>query len=326
MWFRYNAKKRRFSSLNEKEILALAISSEEDDQRIYLSYAELLKPLYPETAKMFEAMAEDEREHYEQLVELYHSRFGNTIPLIRRSNVKGFYELEADWLNPIVDPDRIRLQATRLEEQAARFYRAAAQRTEDLATRELLSRLAFDEQQHKTSAKTYEETFVSSDIKDQEEEVKRKHTILTLIQPGLAGLIDGSISTLAPIFAAAFATYNTHQTFLIGLSASIGAGISMGLTEAVHDDGKLSGRGSPLKRGLANGLMTTIGGLGHTLPYLIPNFTIATFIACTIVLLELFAIAYIQNKFMEISFKTAMIQIVLGGLIVFAVGIFIGSA
>ncbi len=147
-----------------------------------------------------------------------------------------------------------------------------------------------------------------------------------MCSPGLAGLMDGSVSTLAPVFAAAFATQDPWQTLLVGLAASIGAGISMGFTEALSDDGALTGRGSPMLRGFACGVMTMVGGLGHTLPYLIPHFVTATAIAIVVVIIELIAIAWIRWRYMQSPFFIAALQIILGGALVFAAGILIGSA
>jgi len=149
--------------------------------------------------------------------------------------------------------------------------------------------------------------------------------VLTYVQPGVAGLMDGSVSTLAPIFATAFATQDTWTTFLVGLAASVGAGISMGFTEAASDDGQISGRGSPIKRGLATGIMTTVGGLGHALPYLIPDFWTATITAMVVVVIELWAIAWIQNRYMDTPFWRATLQVVVGGALVFAAGALIGA-
>jgi VIT1/CCC1 family predicted Fe2+/Mn2+ transporter len=142
----------------------------------------------------------------------------------------------------------------------------------------------------------------------------------------LTGLIDGSVSTLAPIFAAAFATHNTWQTFLVGLAASLGAGISMAFAEALSDDGQISGRGSPWVRGGVTGSMTAVGGLGHTLPYLISDFWTATSIAIAVVFVELWIIAGIRARFMDTRFFRAALEVVVGGLIVFGVGVLIGSA
>lgn len=322
----FSPERRAFSSLSDQEILALAISSEEDDERIYLAYADGLQKTFPDSAKIFEQMAEEEKRHRGRLIELYRKRFGDKIPLIRREHVKGFYERKPDWLIRPLGIDKVRNMAAQMEAQSARFYREAAQKTTDAETRKLLGDLAHEEDVHERQAETLEKKYTPQNVQEKEREEERKQTLLTWIQPGLAGLMDGSVSTLAPIFAAAFATGSTHQTFLVGLSASLGAGISMGFTEAVHDDGKISGRGSPIKRGIANGTMTTIGGLGHTLPYLISDFKIATTIAFIIVFIELWTIAWIQNKFMEIPFWRASLQVVLGGALVFATGIIIGNA
>ncbi|WP_439271411.1 iron exporter MbfA [Pseudochrobactrum sp. HB0163] len=322
----FSSSRRSFDSLSEQEILALAISSEEDDARIYLSYADGLREQYPQSAKIFEAMAQEEHNHRDRLIALHRQRFGETIPLIRREHVRGYYERKPDWLVRPLGIDKVRATAAQMEEQAALFYQQAAMRVSDAATRKLLGDLALEEKHHEARAQHLEQKLTPEDVQDQERASERKQLILTYIQPGLAGLMDGSVSTLAPIFAAAFATQDTWQTFLVGLSASVGAGISMGFTEAAHDDGHLSGRGSPVKRGLASGIMTTIGGLGHALPYLIPEFWTATSIAIFIVFVELWAIAYIQNRFMETPFMRAAFQVVLGGALVLAAGILIGNA
>lgn len=322
----FSSNRRSFDSLSEQEILALAISSEEDDARIYLGYADGLRQDFPQSARIFEAMAEEEHDHRSRLITLYQSRFGETIPLIRREHVRGYYERKPDWLVRPLGIDKVRATAAQMEEQAARFYQEAAKRVTDAATRKLLGDLAVEEKHHEQRAQHLEAQLTPEDVQDQERAGERKQMILTYIQPGLAGLMDGSVSTLAPIFAAAFATQDTWQTFLVGLSASVGAGISMGFTEAAHDDGHLSGRGSPVKRGLACGIMTTLGGLGHALPYLIPEFWTATGIAIFIVFVELWAIAYIQNRFMETPFMRAAFQVVLGGGLVLAAGILIGNA
>lgn len=318
--------RRAFDSLSEQEILALAISSEEDDGRIYRAYADGLRDEFPQSAKVFDAMAEEEDGHRAALIELHRARFGERIPLIRREHVRGYYERKPDWLVRPLGIDKVRDQAEDMERQAYRFYVEAMKRTSDASTRKLLGDLAAAEQSHETLAHRLGDKHVPEDVKDEERTSERRQFILTYVQPGLAGLMDGSVSTLAPIFAAAFATQDTWQTFLIGLSASVGAGISMGFTEAAHDDGKLSGRGSPLKRGLASGIMTTVGGLGHALPYLIPHFWTATTVAGVVVFFELWAIAYIQNRFMETPFLRATFQVVLGGALVLAAGVLIGNA
>jgi rubrerythrin len=318
--------RRDFSSLGEQEILALAISSEEDDGRIYSAYADGLRENFPQSAKVFDEMAEEEAHHRDVLIDMHRRRFGEKIPLIRREHVRGYYERRPDWLVRPLGIERVRAKAEEMEEQAYRFYLEAAKRTEDASTRKLLGELAAAEKSHVSMAHRLGMKHVPEGVAVEERQAERRQFILTYVQPGLAGLMDGSISTLAPIFAAAFATQNTWATFLVGLSASVGAGISMGFTEAAHDDGKLSGRGSPLKRGLANGIMTMLGGLGHTLPYLISNFWTATTVAAIVVFFELWAIAFIQNRYMETPFLRATFQVVLGGALVFAAGILIGNA
>lgn len=318
--------RRSFDSLSEQEILALAISSEEDDARIYRAYADGLRDAFPQSAKVFEGMADEEDSHRAALIELHRKRFGERIPLLRREHVRGYYERKPDWLVRPLGIDRVRTQAEEMERQAERFYVEAAKRAEDAATRKLLGDLAKAESNHESLARRLGQKHVSDDVREEEATNERRQFILTYVQPGLAGLMDGSVSTLAPIFAAAFATQDTWQTFLVGLSASVGAGISMGFTEAAHDDGKLSGRGSPIKRGLASGVMTAIGGLGHALPYLIPHFWTATTVAAVIVFVELWAIAFIQNRYMETPFLRATFQVVLGGALVLGAGVLIGNA
>ncbi len=318
--------RRPFDSLSEQEILALAISSEEDDGRIYRAYADGLRDDFPASAAVFDGMADEEDRHRAALIEQHRKRFGERIPLIRREHVKGYYERKPDWLVRPLGVDTVRGQAEAMEDQAHRFYLEAAKRTSDASTRKLLGDLAAAEQSHESLARRLGLEHVPEDVKAEENAAERRQFILTYVQPGLAGLMDGSVSTLAPIFAAAFATGDTWQTFLVGLSASVGAGISMGFTEAAHDDGKLSGRGSPVKRGLASGIMTAIGGLGHALPYLIPHFWTATAIAIAVVFVELWAIAFIQNRYMETPFFRAVLQVVLGGSLVLAAGVLIGNA
>lgn len=320
----FGPSKRSFSSLSEQEILALAISSEEDDGRIYLSYADALREQFPQSAKVFEDMAAEESTHRQMLIDMHRARFGDRIPLIRRDHVRDFPERKADWLVASMPIEKARLEAEMMERGAHSFYTAAAQRTTDAATRKLLGDLALAEQGHESLARKLGEIHTPDDVKEEEADASRRQFVLTWVQPGLAGLMDGSVSTLAPIFAAAFATQDTWQTFLVGLSASVGAGISMGFTEAAHDDGKLSGRGAPWKRGLASGVMTALGGLGHALPYLIPHFMTATITAVCIVFVELWAIAFIQNKYMDTPFLRAAFQVVLGGGLVLAAGILIG--
>jgi rubrerythrin len=317
--------RRRFSDLSEQEILALAISSEEDDARIYRSYAEKLRADFPASAAIFDGMAEEEDNHRQRLIDLHKKRFGNVIPLIRREHVSGYYARRPVWLVENLGLDRIREEAEAMERDAERFYRQAAARTSDADTRKLLGDLAAAEAGHTDKADALTEEHLDEDTRGQEERAAHRQFVLTWVQPGLAGLMDGSVSTLAPIFATAFATQDPWTTFLVGLAASIGAGISMGFTEAASDDGQISGRGSPFKRGIASGVMTTVGGLGHALPYLIPHFWTATTIALIVVFVELWAIAWIQNKYMETPFFRATFQVVLGGALVLAAGILIGS-
>lgn len=322
---RFLTQRHRFSDLSEQEVLALAISSEEDDAQIYRSYAERLRAQYPDTAKIFDGMAAEEDTHRKALIALHRKRFGEVIPLIRREHVAGYYARRPVWLIENLPIERIRAEAGAMERDAERFYLSAAARTSDAETRKLLGDLAAAEAGHQHSAERLEQRHLDSDSRDGEAETAKRQFILTWVQPGLAGLMDGSVSTLAPIFATAFATQDTWTTFLVGLAASIGAGISMGFTEAASDDGQLSGRGSPLKRGIAAGVMTTVGGLGHALPYLIPDFWTATIVAFAVVFVELWAIVWIQNKYMDTPFFRATFQVVLGGALVFAAGVLIGS-
>ena len=318
--------KRRFDELSEREVLALAISSEEEDGAIYSAYAEKLRPDFAASAAVFEAMAAEEDGHRRMLIDLYRARFGDFIVPIRREHVADFIVRPPVWLIENLGIDRIRQEAADMEREAQQFYLRAAGRATDAATRKLLGDLAAAETSHERTAEHLADQYLGGPARDEENRTARRQFILTWVQPGLAGLMDGSVSTLAPIFATAFATHDTRTTLLVGLSAAIGAGISMGFTEAVHDDGKLSGRGSPLKRGLASGVMTAVGGLGHALPYLIPSFWTATTIALIIVFLELWAIVWIQNRYMETPFLRATLQIVLGGSLVLAAGILIGGS
>lgn len=317
---------RAFADLDEREVLALAISLEEEHGRIYAEYAHGLAQTFPASAKVFTGMAEEESVHRGWLLKLYQEKFGDHIPLIRRQDVKGFVRHEPVWMVKPLGLDKVRTQASQIEEEAHRFYTLAATKATDVNVRKLLGDLAAAEGKHVTLARQLSETHLTPDVIEQEAKEDRRTFVLQYVQPGLAGLMDGSVSTLAPIFAAAFATHNTWDTFLVGMAASVGAGISMGMTEAMSDDGLISGRGSPWKRGVVTGLMTTLGGLGHTLPYLIPNFNLATTVAIVIVLIELWIIAWIRSRYMDTPFLRAVFEIVVGGLIVFGVGIAIGSA
>lgn len=317
--------RKRFVDLSEQEVLALAISSEEDDARIYLQYGESLQAEFPASAAVFVGMAQEEDEHRRRLIDLHKKRFGDVIPLIRREHVSGYYARKPVWLIENLGLERIREEAEAMERDAERFYRMAAARTTDADTRKLLGDLAAAEAGHTVKAGQLEQQHLDGETRATEDREAHRKFVLTWVQPGLAGLMDGSVSTLAPIFAVAFATHDTATTFLVGLAASIGAGISMGFTEAASDDGVLSGRGSPYKRGVSSGVMTTLGGLGHALPYLIADFWTATTIALIVVFIELWAIVWIQNKYMDTPFLRATFQVVLGGALVFAAGALIGN-
>lgn len=317
--------RRRFSDLSEQEILALAISSEEDDARIYRTYAERLRKDFAVSAAVFDEMAAEEDNHRQRLIEEHRRRFGEHIPLIRREHVSGFYSRRPVWLVETLGLEKMREEAAHMEKTAEAFYLRAATSTTDAGTRKLLGDLAAAESGHAEFADHLDDAMLTDDVRDKEARAAHKQFVLTWVQPGLAGLMDGSVSTLAPIFAVAFATQDTWTTFLVGLAASVGAGISMGFTEAASDDGQLSGRGSPVKRGFASGIMTTVGGLGHALPYLIADFWTATVVAIIVVFIELWAIAWIQNKFMDTPFWRAAFQVVFGGGLVLAAGVLIGG-
>lgn len=317
---------KNFSDLTERELLALAISLEEEDARIYEEFAAGLRESYPDTAAMFDAMADEENDHRHRLLDLYRSRFGERIPLIRRQDVRGFVQRQPVWLARPLGLEKVREQAELMEAETKRFYARAARRSQDASMRQLLGDLAAEERRHEAKAEALEERHISPDVRRSEHEAERRLFLLQFVQPGLAGLMDGSVSTLAPLFAAAFATHNTWETFLVGVAAAVGAGISMGFAEALSDDGSLTGRGSPVLRGTVSGMMTALGGLGHTLPYLIPTFWTATAVAIIVVLVELAAIAWIRHRYMETPIFSAATQVVIGGLLVFATGILIGSA
>jgi erythrin-vacuolar iron transport family protein len=317
---------KRFADLTEQEVLALAITNEEEDSRIYREFANGLRDQYPSSAKMFEAMADEEVHHRTRLFDLYREKFGDYLPLIRRQDVKGFVTHRPIWLVKPLGLDEVRKYAANMEFETARFYRRAAETSRDASVRQLLTTLAEAEDHHEALAARLSEKILSPDARAEEDETARRMFVLQYVQPGLAGLMDGSVSTLAPLFAAAFATHNTWETFLVGLAASLGAGISMGFAEALSDDGSLTGRGAPLIRGWVCGAMTTFGGIGHTLPYLIPNFVIATVVAVAVVTIELAAISYIRYRYMDTPFLQAAFQVIVGGVLVFLAGILIGSA
>jgi erythrin-vacuolar iron transport family protein len=317
---------KRFADLTEQEILALAISNEEEDSRIYRGFAEGLREKFFASAEVFDEMAEEEVRHRTMLFDLYRSKFGDYLPLIRRQDVKGFIPKKPLWLMQPLNLDDVRKYAENMEFEAARFYRRAAETTRDASVRQLLVELAEAEVRHESLAHKLEQKILTPSARAEEDETARRIFVLQYVQPGLAGLMDGSVSTLAPLFAAAFATHNTWETFLVGLAASVGAGISMGFAEALSDDGSLTGRGTPWLRGSVCGIMTTIGGIGHTLPYLVPSFWIATAAAIVIVVAELIAISWIRYRYMDTPFLNAAFQVMVGGALVFIAGIVIGSS
>jgi len=317
---------KRFADLSEQEDLALAISNEEEDSRIYRDFAEGLRPGFPDTAKMFEEMAAEEVHHRGLLYDLYRTRFGEHMPLVRRQDVRGFIRHKPVWLVRPLGLDEVRKYAAAMEYETARFYRRAAESARDASVRELLVKLSEAEDKHQDLAENLGERLLSKDVRTREDETARRMFVLQYVQPGLAGLMDGSVSTLAPLFAAAFATHDTWATFLVGLAASVGAGISMAFAEALSDDGSLTGRGAPVLRGLTCGAMTFLGGIGHTLPYLIPAFAIATAVSFAVVAVELAVISYIRFRYMDTPFLAAAFQVVVGGVLVFLAGILIGSS
>jgi len=318
--------RRDFSSLDEREILSLAVAAEEEDGAIYAEIAHRMADRYPATARVFEGMAAEEDGHRRRLLDLYVEKFGPRLVPIRRENVRGFIERKPIWLTNAMSLEAVRQLAWEMEAGAESFYVEAAKHTTDAAVRKLLGDLAVDERKHARTADRLETEALGPEERAAEKSEEHRQFVLTYVQPGLAGLMDGSVSTLAPVFAAAFATGETWSTFLVGLAAAVGAGISMGFTVAAAEDGKLTGRGSPLTRGVVTGLMTMLGGLGHALPYLIPHFWTATGAAAAVVVVELWAIAFIQNRYMQTPFWRAALQVVLGGALVFAAGVLIGSA
>jgi rubrerythrin len=317
---------RSFKSLSEQEILALAISLEEEDARIYDDFADALKADYPATAQALQQMRAEEDGHRHRLIELHRQKFGEHIPLIRRHDVKGFVNRRPIWLVRPLGLAAVRKQTELMELETKRFYDRAARQATDASIRQLLGDLAEEERRHSHLADTLDQAQRASGVLEEEAATRQRLFVLQVIQPGLAGLMDGSVSTLAPLFAAAFATKDSWDTFVVGLAASLGAGISMGFAEALSDDGSLTGRGRPLMRGSVCGLMTALGGLGHTLPYLISEFRIATGLAIAVVLIELGVISWIRHRFMETPLASALFQVVIGGLLVFLTGVLIGSS
>ena len=316
---------RNFSDLTEREILALAIANEEEDGRIYLDIAEGLRAEYPASANVFTEMAGEEGQHRRRLLDVYRRKFGEHIPLIRRQDVRGFIQHKPVWQMYPMNLKSVRLLAEDMETETQSFYRRAAARSEDVTIRKLLGDLADAEAEHEQRAEAISAKNLPDAVRHEEDEHAKRMFLLQFIQPGLVGLMDGSVSTLAPIFAAAFTTHNPFSAFLVGAAASLGAGISMGFAEALSDDGSLTGRGTPYMRGLITGLMTTLGGLGHTLPFLIPNFHLALIVAICVVAVELSVISWIRWRYMDTSPVRATLQVALGGALVFATGVLIGA-
>jgi rubrerythrin len=316
---------RDFSQLSEREVLALAIGAEEEDGRIYNDIAERLRDDFPSSAKVFSAMADEENEHRHRLLDIYREKFGDHIPLIRRQDVRGFLTRKPVWQLPKPSIDDVRKLAESMESETQRFYRLAASRATDVSIRKLLGDLAMAEQEHEHRADELSAENLTEHTRETEDAHAKRMFMLQYVQPGLVGLMDGSISTLAPIFAAAFSTHHPFAAFIVGAAASLGAGISMAFAEALSDDGSLTGRGTPYIRGLVTGLMTTLGGLGHTLPFLIPNLHIALIVAICVVVVELAAISWVRWRFMDTSPLRATMQVAMGGALVFATGVLIGN-
>lgn len=317
---------KKFQELTEREVLALAISLEEEDERVYSDFAEGLRQDYPASAAMFEGMREEESGHRRRLIELYRQKFGEHIPLIRRQDVRGFVERPALWLIRPLRIDAVRKEASTMEVETRRFYEKASAITQDASIRQLLDDLANEERTHEHRAQELDAEKLPGNVKEDEERAQRRLFVLQIVQPGLAGLMDGSVSTLAPVFAAAFATHNSNDAFLVGLAASAGAGISMGFAEALSDDGSLTGRGHPWVRGLICGAMTALGGIGHTLPFLLKDFRVALWAAGAVVLAELATITWIRHRYMDSPWISAALQVGLGGVLVFITGALIGNS
>jgi rubrerythrin len=317
---------KKFHELSEREVLALAIALEEEDERVYADFAEGLRQDYPASAAMFEGMREEESSHRRRLIDLYRQKFGEHIPLIRRQDVRGFVERPALWLIRPLRIEAVRKEASTMEVETRRFYEKAAARTEDASIRQLLDDLINEEREHEERAQELDKQKLPDNVKADEELAQRRLFVLQIVQPGLAGLMDGSVSTLAPVFAAAFATTDSHKAFLVGLAASAGAGISMGFAEALSDDGSLTGRGHPWVRGLVCGAMTALGGIGHTLPFLLGDFHQALWAAGAVVVAELATITWIRHRYMDSPWVSAALQVGLGGVLVFITGWLIGSS
>ena len=317
---------KNFKDLTEREIVALAIALEEEDGRIYGDFVDGLRETYPASAKVFSEMQAEESEHRSSLIDLYRERFGEHIPLIRRQDVKGFVQRMPMWLVRPLGIHTVRKQVEIMELETRRFYERAMQQVSDAAARKLLGDLAEAERKHSAAAQDLERIILTDEAREGEDATERRLFVLQIVQPGLAGLMDGSVSTLAPVFAAAFATKSSWDAFLVGMAASVGAGISMGFAEALSDDGSLTGRGHPWIRGLVCGLMTTAGGIGHTLPFLIGDFRLALIVALLVVVVELAAISYIRHRYMDTPLVSAMLQVMLGGTLVFFAGLLIGSS
>jgi erythrin-vacuolar iron transport family protein len=317
---------KSFESLTEREILALAISLEEEDERVYADFVEGMRRDFPASAAVFDGMRQEEAGHRRRLIELYRQKFGEHIPLIRRQDVRGLVLRKAVWLAQPLRLEEVRKQASAIEVETRRFYERAAARTQDASIRQLLDDLAGEERHHEQRAEELGEEKLRPEDKKDEDEANRRLFVLQIVQPGLAGLMDGSVSTLAPVFAAAFATRSSWDAFVVGLAASLGAGISMGFAEALSDDGTLTGRGHPWVRGLVCGAMTALGGIGHTMPFLIHDFRLAIGLAVAVVLVELGVITWIRHRYMDTPIPSAALQVGLGGALVFATGILIGSS
>ena len=332
--------KRSFKDLTPPEIIALAISLEEEDSRILQEFARILRPNYPKAAVELDEMRREEDGHRHQLVDLFRKKYGEEIPLVNRQDVKGFVHRDTIFSMQPWDIERIRRYVALMELETERFYTRSAAKTSDAEVRQILGDLAEAERHHEARSSALSPDEQPSDEKHEESRISRQLFVMQVIQPGLVGLMDGSVSTLAPLFAAAFATHRlamagqlahvgsseTWPTFLVGLASSVGAAISMGFAEALSDDGSLTGRGQPLLRGFVCALMTFAGGIFHALPFLIIDFKIATPLAICVGVVELFIIAWIRNRYMQSPFVSTAIQVIAGGALVFFAGVLIGSS